>query len=363
MDNAAAHGAGLRRALDRFQAAHRRLGSDGTTTSRTPRWWRRRTGVIRTIALAAVWALQTGTVQAAVDSIELPGEAVYPENVTATADGTLYVSSFVEGGVIRVAPGASRGETWIKPGAYGTRSTFGLVPDEKSGTLWLCSNDITAFGVAGPGDAKGSWLKVFDLKTGEGRLSVQLPGERTLCNDLTFGPDGSVYVTNTLAPEILRLKPGAQQLEVWARDPQFDGGASGAGLDGIAFGRDGHVYVNTFSKGEFFRVEVRDGAPGKITRLKTSRPLVAPDALRLAADGSFLMAEGGGSIDRVTIEGDTARIDTLRDGLTGAPTGLAVVGNVVWISEGQIPVLLDPSRKGSKPTLPFRLLAVPLSTR
>jgi len=39
------------------------------------------------------------------------------------------------------------------------------------------------------------------------------------------------------------------------------------GLDGIAIGADGNIYLNTFTKGEFFfRVEMREGRPGKDSR-------------------------------------------------------------------------------------------------
>lgn len=82
--------------------------------------------------------------------------------------------------------------------------------------------------------------------------------------------------------------------------------------------------------------------------------------MRLAGDGSFLMAEGGGSVDRVTIDGDKARIDTLRDGFAGGPTGVALVGDVVWVSEGQLSLVLDPAKKGEKPSLPFGVHAVKL---
>lgn len=313
-----------------------------------------------TLGLAAL-CLSSGIVSAAPDTIALPGAGAYPENVAAGPDGTLYVSSFVEGGVIRVAPGADRGEVWIRPAAYGTRSTFGLLPDPVTNTLWLCSNDLTALGIPGPGDATGSALKGFDLTTGEGKVSASLPGQRTVCNDMARGPDGAIYVTDTLNPHLLRLAPGATTLQIWASDPMFDGGPQGAGLDGIAFGTDGALYVNTFTKGELFRVAVKDGKAGAITRLRTSRPLVAADGMRLTEDGSFLLAEGSGSLDRVTIQGDVATIETIRDGFTGGLTGVAQVGHVAWVSEGQLSLVLDPTKKSTKPSLPFRLHAVPLA--
>jgi hypothetical protein len=52
-------------------------------------------------------------------------------------------------------------------------------------------------------------LEGFDLKTGEGKISAQLPTKPATCNDVTIGPDGAAYVSNTSSPQILRLAPGA----------------------------------------------------------------------------------------------------------------------------------------------------------
>jgi hypothetical protein len=81
-------------------------------------------------------------------SIDLPGDRTFPENITSTKDGTLYVGSIGAGGIIRVKPGAAKAEIWIKPGAFGSRSTFGILAGETSNTLWVCSNDLSARGVA-----------------------------------------------------------------------------------------------------------------------------------------------------------------------------------------------------------------------
>lgn len=317
---------------------------------------------MRWVCAAAAFALLAAIpAKAAPDSIALPGEATYPESITATADGTLYVSSFASGGVIRVKPGATEGEVWIKPGAHGSRSTFGLLADEASNTLWVCSNDLSSMGIKGPGEEKGAALKGFDLKTGEGKLSAALPVSPAMCNDIAIGQDGAAYVTNTLGPQIFRLKRGARELEVWKSDPLFAVEGKEAGLDGIAFGKDGSLYVNTFTKSKLFRIDVKDGEAGKITALKPSRNVVLADALRPFGDGTFLMAEGGGSLDRVTFEGDTAKVETIKDGISGGITGVTKVGDTAWITEGQLAVITDPTKKGEKPKLPFKIHAVPLT--
>ena len=144
--------------------------------------------------------------------IELSNERAYPESLTASSDGTVYVSSLAAGGITRIPRGATKDEPWIKPGAFDTRSTLGVLIDNTAHMLWACSNDVSAFGVPGPSSVSGSHLKGFDLRTGEGKVSAALPGTRSFCNDIAIGQDGSVFVTNTFAPQILRLKPGSNQL-------------------------------------------------------------------------------------------------------------------------------------------------------
>jgi hypothetical protein len=181
----------------------------------------RRAGSAILLALTGVAAI------AAPDSIALPGDRAFPESITSTRDGTLYTGSIAAGGIVRIRPNRVP-EIWIKPGAFGTGSTFGVLADERSGTLWVCSNDLSALGLTVPGAAPGSALKGFDLKTGEGKVSARFSGEKTLCNDIAIGADGSAYVTNTSAPEILRLAPGSSELAVWFKDPSLQPPAGAA---------------------------------------------------------------------------------------------------------------------------------------
>jgi len=297
---------------------------------------------------------------AAPPQVELPGDHAFPESVTSKQDGTLFVGSFAEGGVLRVTPGATKAEPWIKPGANDSRSTFGVLADERSNTLLVCSNDTSGFGVPGPGSAKGSALKAFDLTTGEAKGSTPLPGAPTLCNDIALGPDGSAYVTDSFNPHILRLKPGGSDFEVWVSDPRFAPPKGGAGLDGIAIGTDGAVYVDTFTSGGLFKVAVVDGKAGEVTTLQTSRKITLPDSLRSYGANTLLMIEGAGSLDLVTVDGGTAKIETIKDGF-GGPVSVTQVGNTAWVAEGQLDHLLDPEMKKQQPKLPFRLYAVPLT--
>lgn len=286
----------------------------------------------------------------ATDVIPLPESHAFPENVAATAEGVLYVSSFRDGGVLKIAPGSTP-VPFFKPGEHGTRSTFGLLIDEKTRTLWVASNDISAIGVKGPGDVEGAWVKGFDLDGGAPKFSAKLPADAAVANDFALGDDGTLYVTNTRGPQIFRLAPDAKAFEVFVEDERLKGG-----LDGIAFDESGALYVNTYMSGELFRIDMKAGKPGAITKLKTSRPLKHPDGMR-AIPGGFLMVEGGGALDRVTVSGDEAKIETLKD--FAGPTGVAVVGDKVWVSEGQLAWLSDKDKKG-KPLPSFQLRATAL---
>lgn len=290
--------------------------------------------------------------------IELPGERAFPENIAASQDGTIYIGSLGAGGVYRVEPHGKQAKVWIKPGTYGTHSVFGVLADDKSNTLWVCSNDLSARGVTVAGSDGVSALKGFDLKTGEGKISAELPGKPATCNDITIGPDGAAYVSNTAAPQILRLAQGGKQLEVWFTDPSLQP-EKGAGLDGLAFGPDGNLYVDRYTPGDLYRINVKNGKAAGFTKLNSSRPLALTDAIRRYGKDQFLVVEGVGRLAGFTVKGDNVTVETLNEGYS-IPTGVAIVGKTAWLSEGQLSYIFDPTKKDQKPNLPFHIYPVPL---
>src|SRR5580765_5889423 len=112
---------------------------------------------------SAVWMT---AVAAGPSSIALPGERAFPESITATRDGTLFIGRLGEGGIVRANPRTGEGVLFVAPGASGSRSITGVFADDASGTLWACSNDLSALGGASGGGDRGSALKGFDLRTG-----------------------------------------------------------------------------------------------------------------------------------------------------------------------------------------------------
>jgi sugar lactone lactonase YvrE len=276
---------------------------------------------------------------------------VFPESLTSTSAGTVIVGS-MKGIVYRAAPTESAARAWIKPDATnGLRAVFGVLADEHSQTLWACS-------VPNPFDRSAtptaSALVAFDLSSGRHKASYPLPGERAVCNDIAVAPDGTVYATDTPNGRILELRRGASALAIYAED------AGLKGIDGLAFSESGVLYVNIVSRGALLRVD-RDST-GKMQGLKEltlSRPIAGPDGFRPLAGNRFLLAEGsGGRIDEVTIDGDTANIRTLREGLDGSP-GVTRVDGTAYAFEGKIRFLIDPALEGKDPGA-FVIHAIPL---
>jgi len=263
----------------------------------------------------------------------------FPESITSTSDGALFVGRVGDGGIVRVKPGSAESTVFVRPGASGSRSILGIFADEASNTLWACSNDLSALGGPATGRDTGSALKGFDLKTGVGKRSVTLPGSHAFCNDITVDSEGSVYVTDSANPTILKLSPGATMF--------------------LAFGSDGNLYVTPYTVGKLARVEVKNGRARRVTTLNSTHHLEFPDALRALGDNSFLLIEGSGRLDRVVIQGEAFAVTPIHSGFA-TPTSVTRIGTTAWVSEGQLSFFFDPSKKNSSPSLPFRIYAVPL---
>ncbi len=285
--------------------------------------------------------------------ILIDGQGVHPESVTSSKDGSLFTGS-VPGIIYRAGPRDIKAVPFITPdAANGLRSVFGVLADDVNGRLWACSV-ANSFGPRTPGPQAPTELVAFDLKSGKliGRWAFPAPGGT--CNDIAIGRDGSAYATDTPGGRILHLPKGGTALEVVASDPAL------RGIDGLAFASDGRLYINNVQKNELWRVTLQGGGKAELKLLTASRKMEGPDGLRSIGGNRFLQAEGGGGrITLVTIEGDNARIDVLREGLQSSP-GVTLIGNTAYAVEGKINYLFDAQLRGKDPG-PFKVIAIPIA--
>jgi hypothetical protein len=156
---------------------------------------------------------------------------------------------------------------------------------------------------------------------------------------------------------VYSLKPGGSALEVFATDPALTPAKDGVGLDGIAFGSDGNLYVTTYIPAALFKIAVKDGKAGAVTALKPSRPLDHADAMRTFGD-SLLLIEGNGKLDKVTVKGDEAQIETIKDGFV-EPVSVTQVGNTAWVAEGKLSYIIGDNKEKDPGAFAIKPVALP----
>ncbi|MFG2663820.1 superoxide dismutase [Streptomyces sp. NPDC048387] len=207
--------------------------------------------------LAASPALAAPTVGTAAS---LPGYGLYPESITQDpASGDLFVSAYGDGSVLRLPAGGTQASVFLPAGADGRSHAAGVKAD-RSGRLW----------VSGGTDRS---VTVYDDTTGVRVARFHIPFASGGVNDLTFGPDGTAYLTDSFNPAVYRVTP--QQLTdartqgtdtaltTW-RDltgtPADYTQHSGLNLNGIAYVDGGALLTANTTTGALYRIATDTGA-------------------------------------------------------------------------------------------------------
>ncbi|WP_419254148.1 SMP-30/gluconolactonase/LRE family protein [Caulobacter sp. ErkDOM-YI] len=150
---------------------------------------------------------------------------------------------------------------------------FGIAIDAPRRILWaLTAATLQAKGVAAA-DLDAIALLRIDLDTGKilARYAPPADGTKRQLGDLTVGPDGAVYASNSLGGEVWRLEPGAKALDRLVSSPEL------GSPQGLALAADGkHLLVADYSSG----LHVINLASGAVTPVATP-----PDVTLLGVDG------------------------------------------------------------------------------
>ncbi len=290
-------------------------------------------------------------------TVTIPGERIFPESLTATNDGSVIIGSIGQKSIYRAKPGAPTAQVWIPSGTDGLNSVFGVFADDKSNTLYACSNN---FGPPSATPAVNATLYAFDMKSGATQAHYVFPTEKGACNDIAIDSAGNVYATDTNNMEVVRLKKGGGALEVWAGNGAF--GPKGGVLDGIAvLGQ--RVVVNTLATSKLFSIPIGgSGNAGQVTEIELDREIARPDGMRSFGKSGVLVVEGGsgGRLSRVALSGDTGHVTTVKEGYPDGPVAVTVVGTTAYVLEGQLANLMGgPGASGHAPQpKPFKASAV-----
>jgi len=215
----------------------------------------------------------------------------------------------------------------------------------RNGTVWVCETLTPS-------------LIRLDVSGGLEPVLEQVDGVPLLWpNDLCFGPDGALYMTDSgvlvrdfldgsgipvshcrslpMDGKVIRYEPATGQAEILDTGYQF--------TNGIAFGPDGALYVNETMTGDVYRYGTKAGRPdGPRQRFGSvldpdwsGTNLRGPDGMAFSVDGRLFVAVfGQGDVTVLGTDGST--VDRLP--VTGrAPTNVAF-GRT---GEGQLYVVED----------------------
>ena len=282
-------------------------------------------------------------------------ENFFPEGITISKKGDIYVGSLKENKIVRFKNKKKKAEVFIPRSSNGLMSVIGIFADDYNKILWACSSNpgVTNYPTKDPIVS----LKAFDLTTGDPLQSYKFPNGG-FCNDITIDNNGNVYATDSFNPRILRLNKSESRLENWFEDKVFEG--EGFNLNGITF-IDNKIYTVKMNSGELFEIGIgENGKPLNFTKIDLPRPLNKPDGIKAIDKNNLLVVENRsegkwkGSLTKINLS-KKATLKILRDDLD-TPTTVAIKGNTAWVVQAQFRHLFG-DEKDISPD-PFEIIGV-----
>lgn len=224
------------------------------------------------------------------DTVRIREPGLHPEGIEWDGErGRFLVSSVTRGTVTAVRDDGSH-RTFVEDTAI--TSSVGVHIDGARGRLLVANSDLEATGDTSlTGQAM---LGAYDLASGE-RLYMAdmgpLADGRHFANDVTSGPEGTAWVTDSFSPVIYEISPEGEP-SVLVRDERL--GGEGFGLNGIDYHPDGYLVVAMAGDSTFYRVPLDD--PSSLSEISVPEPI--------SADGIVLRSPAELAVVGTTFRGE-----------------------------------------------------------
>ncbi|HVT73668.1 MAG TPA: hypothetical protein VHD61_11055 [Lacunisphaera sp.] len=206
----------------------------------------------------------------------------------------------------------------------GLFGVFALKIDATGRTLWASSAALPEMKGYTAADRGRALLAAYDLPTHALRRTYALPadGRAHVPGDFLLAPDGTIYATDSVAPVIWRLAPGADRIDAWLEDARFKS------LQGIAPSADQRsLYVADYPNG-LWRIDLA-------TRAATLLPAPAGFNLR-GVDGLYAVPGGLIGVQNGLNPPRVIRLDLDAGGGLAAARILSAGADLTDLSLGQV---------------------------
>lgn len=240
--------------------------------------------------------------ETAVRQIALP-DNFFPEGITVSTGGRMYVGSVANGGIYTVAPGAEEATEFVAPSVLAKPAVLGMAVSGDNGLLWICNNDLAAAPVTS--DIVGIGAGDRQIKASH-RLPPSSVG--SFCNDIVIAPNGTLWATESFGGRIFRIPPGElpsnTDANVWLQATELAGPngpvAGEFGVNGIALVA-GKLFIVNSSRGQLLSIDPTLEQPGsadlRVVALNeggtAGKLLENPDGITRVSDTELLVVENG----------------------------------------------------------------------
>ncbi len=299
-------------------------------------------GTISTLVLSACGASTPTIAPCELTSINLKTEQYFPEGIASDAQGNIFVGSAATGAISRFDSCSAQEKTLIAPGTL--TNVIGTIVDPQGDIVWACNSDFSGKNfpsIVGLDPVSGAVKHTHNYPNGG------------FCNDLAFDKDGNLYVSDSMAHRVmkvpaedLRSNKGAEE---WLKDERFVVPQGKFGLNGLVVNSKNQLLLSNFEKGALYQIDLKTKT---ISDLLPDGGLITPDGEEILDDNRLIVVEGSkGQVSLIELPSGKRTI--LADGMK-FPTTAKVVGDKLWVVEGQIFELFAES---PAPVHPFKLLA------